>query len=85
VTILQRRRVHSAQRQMPPGTVRPAPFHQCAQSNQAEHSLQLGRTSSPASFMFASARRLLAVRSHFLVRWQATASDKSSWMLEWVS
>jgi hypothetical protein len=44
VMILRRRRAHSAQRQMPPGTVRLVLFHRCAQLNQAERSLRLGRT-----------------------------------------
>jgi hypothetical protein len=68
VMILRRRRAHSAQRQMPPGTVRPVLFHRCAQSNLAEHSLRLGRTWSLASSMFASARKLLVVRLHSLAR-----------------
>jgi hypothetical protein len=42
--ILRRRRAHSVLRQMPPGAVLPDPFHQCAQSSQAEHLLRLGRT-----------------------------------------
>jgi hypothetical protein len=52
--ILLSRRVHSAQRQMPPGAVLAVPFRQCAQSSQAEHSLRLGRTWSPACSMFVS-------------------------------
>jgi hypothetical protein len=68
VMILRRRRAHSAQRQMSHGAVLADPFHQCAQSNLAEHSLRLGRTWSLASSMFASARKLLVVRLHSLAR-----------------
>jgi hypothetical protein len=70
---------------MPPGTVLADLFHRCAQLNQAEHSLRLGRTWSLASSMFASARKLLVVRLHSLARWKAAANDKSPWMLGWVS
>jgi hypothetical protein len=52
--ILRRRRAHSVMRQMPPGAALPDPFHQCAQSSQAEHLLRLGRTWSPACSMFVS-------------------------------
>jgi hypothetical protein len=85
VMILRRRRAHSVLRQMSHGAVRPVLFHRCAQLNQAEHSLRLGRTWSLASSMFASARKLLVVRLHSLARWKAAANDKSSSTLGWVS
>jgi hypothetical protein len=54
VMILQIKHAHSAQRQIPPGAALPVPFHRCARSSQAEHSLRLGRTLSPACSMFVS-------------------------------
>jgi hypothetical protein len=43
VTILQCRRVHSVQQQMPHGAVLAAQFHQYAQLSLAEHLLRLAR------------------------------------------
>jgi hypothetical protein len=43
VMILQRRRVHFAQRQIPHGAVLAAQFRQCAQLSPAERLLRLAR------------------------------------------